>query len=329
MADTNMGNFLATDRVPDTIFGIPVVSKREDYTEADLEFFREHPEAGGYYDMGEGTPEDGSEEGAPVQEDEPPAEPGIAERIAKAAVRKAMRFADGHRRTSGSGPDASVWQKTKDFTRNAGAYVADRAVAAANKFTPLPANVATAMRSFVAKNLAVPGADGSIPYTPVPIDESFFSDDEQLALWDMFVASGGGEKGVGISTEGIKKVKKDHRYGGLEQSLIDRMRDAASVVETTIGQAGVEYNERGVPAYLTDTYDFNVKSDKSKRDNKMYEMASKTNEYAHARAEAPRYLQTEDDPNASKIKIRINLRNLAENVRRIRAERSRKGKGAK
>lgn len=71
MADSNMSNFLATDKVPDTIFGIPVVSRREDYTEADIAFFRDHPEAGGYYDMGEGTPEDGSEEGAPVQDDMP------------------------------------------------------------------------------------------------------------------------------------------------------------------------------------------------------------------------------------------------------------------
>ena len=64
-------NFLATDKVPDTIFGIPIVSRREDYTEADIAFFKEHPEAGGYYDMGEGTPEDGSDEGAPVQNDVP------------------------------------------------------------------------------------------------------------------------------------------------------------------------------------------------------------------------------------------------------------------
>lgn len=71
MADKNMSNFLATDKVPDTIFGIPIVSRREDYTEADIAFFKEHPEAGGYYDMGEGTPEDGSDEGAPVQNDVP------------------------------------------------------------------------------------------------------------------------------------------------------------------------------------------------------------------------------------------------------------------
>lgn len=55
MADGNMSNFLATDKVPDTIFGIPIVSRREDYTEEDTAFFKEHSEAGGYYDMGDET----------------------------------------------------------------------------------------------------------------------------------------------------------------------------------------------------------------------------------------------------------------------------------
>lgn len=65
-------NFLATDETPDTLFGIPVVADRSRYTPEDLAFFRKHPEAGGYYDMGdEGSPEDGSAEGAPVQADVP------------------------------------------------------------------------------------------------------------------------------------------------------------------------------------------------------------------------------------------------------------------
>lgn len=51
-------NFLATDETPDTLFGIPVVADRSQYTPEDLAFFRKHPEAGGYYDMGD-------EEGAP------------------------------------------------------------------------------------------------------------------------------------------------------------------------------------------------------------------------------------------------------------------------
>lgn len=56
-------NFLATDETPDTLFGIPVVADRSQYTPEDLAFFRKHPEAGGYYDMGD------DEEGAP---EEPP-----------------------------------------------------------------------------------------------------------------------------------------------------------------------------------------------------------------------------------------------------------------
>ena len=60
-------NFLATDKVPDSIFGIPIVSDSDDYTPEDIAFFHSHPEAGGYYDLGEGTPEDGSAEGAPAQ----------------------------------------------------------------------------------------------------------------------------------------------------------------------------------------------------------------------------------------------------------------------
>ena len=46
----NFGNFLATDEVPDTLFGVPVV--KDGYTDEDLAFFAEHPEAGGYYDLG-------------------------------------------------------------------------------------------------------------------------------------------------------------------------------------------------------------------------------------------------------------------------------------
>jgi lysozyme len=53
-------NFLATDKVPETLFGFPVVTK--DYTEEDLEFFREHPEAAGYYDLGDEGEGDGDAE---------------------------------------------------------------------------------------------------------------------------------------------------------------------------------------------------------------------------------------------------------------------------
>lgn len=52
-----MGNFLATDDVPDTLFGFKIVADEKDYTEEDKAFFKEHPEAGGYYDL-EDEPED-------------------------------------------------------------------------------------------------------------------------------------------------------------------------------------------------------------------------------------------------------------------------------
>ena len=75
---TEMSNFLATDKVPDTIFGIPIVSRREDYTEADIAFFKEHPEAGGYYDMGDeegDEPPEGPETPPP---EEPPGPSGTS-----------------------------------------------------------------------------------------------------------------------------------------------------------------------------------------------------------------------------------------------------------
>lgn len=46
-------NFLATDDVPESIFGIPVVQDESRYTEADIRFFKENPKAAGFYDMGD------------------------------------------------------------------------------------------------------------------------------------------------------------------------------------------------------------------------------------------------------------------------------------
>lgn len=61
-------NFLATDDVPETLFGIPVVSGG--YTQEDLEFFKRNPKAAGFYDLGD---EGGGEESPP---EEPPPEGG-------------------------------------------------------------------------------------------------------------------------------------------------------------------------------------------------------------------------------------------------------------
>lgn len=62
-------NFLATDDVPETLFGIPVVS--QDYTEEDLEFFKRNPKAAGFYDLGD---EGGGDE--PPPEEPPPGDGG-------------------------------------------------------------------------------------------------------------------------------------------------------------------------------------------------------------------------------------------------------------
>lgn len=90
-------NFLASDRVPETIFGIPVASKPEHYTQADLDFFRDHPEAGGYYETGE----ESSDESAPAAEAVPaqgmgevqPEEPA-GEMVPEMAVRQTAKGGD-------------------------------------------------------------------------------------------------------------------------------------------------------------------------------------------------------------------------------------------
>jgi hypothetical protein len=53
MANKDLSNFLATDEVPESLFGIPVVASPEQYTESDIAFFREHPKAGGFYELGD------------------------------------------------------------------------------------------------------------------------------------------------------------------------------------------------------------------------------------------------------------------------------------
>lgn len=52
MANKDLSNFLATDEVPGSLFGIPVVSAPEQYTENDIAFFEAHPKAGGFYELG-------------------------------------------------------------------------------------------------------------------------------------------------------------------------------------------------------------------------------------------------------------------------------------
>lgn len=60
----NFRNFLATDKVPESIFGYPVVQRTEDYTPEDVEFFRANPKAAGFYDLGDGMDEEVPQQGA-------------------------------------------------------------------------------------------------------------------------------------------------------------------------------------------------------------------------------------------------------------------------
>lgn len=49
----NFRNFLASDKVPESIFGYRVVQRTEDYTPEDVEFFKANPKAAGFYDTGD------------------------------------------------------------------------------------------------------------------------------------------------------------------------------------------------------------------------------------------------------------------------------------
>jgi hypothetical protein len=88
-------NFLATDKVPGSIFGIPVVSKAQDYTPADREFFRQYPEAGGYYDLGDGgASRQGAQAAGSAQAD--PWRLNAEEQAEYDRVKAAGRYTDDH-----------------------------------------------------------------------------------------------------------------------------------------------------------------------------------------------------------------------------------------
>lgn len=86
-------NFLAQDKVPGSLFGFAIVASRKDYTEEDLAFFREHPEAGGYYDLGDGGEgEQGALEGGDALDSGPDA---YVKRV-NAAIADAVPFIKEH-----------------------------------------------------------------------------------------------------------------------------------------------------------------------------------------------------------------------------------------
>ena len=51
-----LAQFLATDKTPDTLFGIPII--KNNYQPDDLAFFKENPKAAGFYDMGNDNEEE-------------------------------------------------------------------------------------------------------------------------------------------------------------------------------------------------------------------------------------------------------------------------------
>ena len=102
-------NFLATDDVPETLFGIPVVS--DGYTPEDLEFFRRNPKAAGFYDLGDN--------GGGGEEPEPPDDGGglpvAAEKGGDAIDKPTLSddrtmhiFRDGEGKVTGYGTTASI-----------------------------------------------------------------------------------------------------------------------------------------------------------------------------------------------------------------------------
>lgn len=64
MANKELANFLATDKVPESLFGIPIVASPEQYTQSDIEFFKSHPRAGGFYELGNENTDTQAAEGA-------------------------------------------------------------------------------------------------------------------------------------------------------------------------------------------------------------------------------------------------------------------------
>lgn len=88
---------LSGDRVPESIFGIPVVSTKDQYTEADLQFFSEHPEAGGYYQTDDDEENQESQEEPVVQADEKGGDTGWDPyRNAESAVKLVIPFIKKH-----------------------------------------------------------------------------------------------------------------------------------------------------------------------------------------------------------------------------------------
>ena len=85
--------------------------------------------------------------------------------------------------------------------------------------------------------------------------------------------------------------------------LWDRLRDPASVVETTVGQAGETVGPDGRPV-IVDTYDFN---ERSRRYYEKKAAEPDASAYVKIRNFAQHAGHTDKDPDEGKIKVRINV----------------------
>lgn len=188
--------------------------------------------------------------------------------------------------------------------------IADRGIKYVGRYTHAPLNATTMLRSLLAKY-------SPIEYEPAPITEDDMTLEEQKALLGMIQKSGW----KGITPEGIKRyyasIGRDARYGNPNVSMKERLTDPSSIIETTIGGASIERDEEGTPKFLTDKYDFNVRSRTAQRDNETYARIAggpDASLYSRLRAKAPGFLHTDEDPDDTKVKTRVDLGNLTRNV---------------
>lgn len=186
-------------------------------------------------------------------------------------------------------------------------WTLDRGLNMIDRIPGVPSNVITPIRAGLAYHLP-----SVYSYTPAQITASNFDDEEQVALLDMLKSNGYRSLDAKAINAYLAK-NKGRGYGSMKPTLRDRISDPVSVIETTLGQAGVAKSESGVPARVVDTYDFNVKSNSSMRDWNMYlNRAGDENAgaYTKLRAVIPKYMPKDTDPDDVKIKADISIQDL-------------------
>lgn len=134
---------------------------------------------------------------------------------------------------------------------------------------------------------------------PLPNDNGNYSNEELNVMRRMVKKDGS------IDSSSIKKVSSDGRYGAF--GGLSSYFTPDKVVQSSIGQTPPN---RGYVGYINDTFDFNTKRPKDKRDNAKYLEEAKRNpglNYQTVRAIAPYINSTDRMPDEFKIKTRMNL----------------------